>query len=309
MRSLWIVGLGYWANILVPKIEKVFQDYNLEFVDIDTTLKIPGSHHFSKKIFDFKSFIQKAHADDICFVLTPPITHFEIIKFVLEKKLHTWSEKPLCMDLSQAKQLVDMAMKNNVCLFVDDTFLYDSNIQKLKNLLEKEKIVSITSYRHGWGRVLKDGGILWDLLPHDLSILTFIGQKLEYLEINSNWGNFQNFNLNEKLELQLFGKTASGVSIQISLSYVEKNKVRNLRIQTEKNYYFYKSLGNQSELIVSDLKIPPIQNIVSDKLIGVSKTEPLLNALKNFKVLIGNKSLQPTLFDHLRNINLIKNLF
>ena len=126
-NTVWIFGLGYWANILIAKINEQFK--NSPIYVIDPNIKTREVSKF--KLFNFsdlETFKEKSKRGDFVFIFTPPSTHFQIAKVALDQMCHVWVEKPLCLEFNQAQELKEEALNNNLTLFIDNTFIYDDSI-------------------------------------------------------------------------------------------------------------------------------------------------------------------------------------
>jgi predicted dehydrogenase len=111
---------------------------------------------------------------DAVAVATPTRNHFALAKSALERGLHTFVEKPLATSTEECQMLIDLADANNLILFVGHVFLYSAPVAKLRELVhsgELGDICYISSTRLNLGPVRTDVNALWDLAPHDLSIM------------------------------------------------------------------------------------------------------------------------------------------
>ncbi|KAA3658948.1 MAG: gfo/Idh/MocA family oxidoreductase [Calditrichaeota bacterium] len=181
MVRLGIVGLGYWG----PNFERTFtnlQDSKIMAVcDLNEDRlryaegKIPGV--FATQSVD--DMLDKNSIDAVI-ISTPTKTHFEIAKKVLEAGLHVFVEKPLATSTQECQLLVDLAEKQRKILFVGHLFLYNTAVKKMKELVtsgDLGNICYINSQRLNLGPIRQDVNALWDLAPHDISIiLDFIGR-------------------------------------------------------------------------------------------------------------------------------------
>ena len=185
-NTIWIFGFGYWAKILITKINEQFKNSPIYIIDPNIKgLKTREISKFKSLNFrDIQIFKEKSKRGDLVFIFTPPATHFQIAKVALAQMCHVWVEKPLCLEFSQAQELKEDALINNLTLFIDNTFIYDDSVVKLKNLLEaRNEIISLNITRTAWGKLLKTHGVIWDLLPHDLSIINYLLGEIESHEV------------------------------------------------------------------------------------------------------------------------------
>ena len=122
---------------------------------------------------DYKKFLENSTID-AAIIATSAETHFEIAKDVLQNGKHCFIEKPITLDIDDAKELVDLAKEKNLTLMVGHLLLYHSAIEYLKKLVDKKSIgdvLYIYSQRVNLGKVRSNENALWSFAPHDISIM------------------------------------------------------------------------------------------------------------------------------------------
>jgi predicted dehydrogenase len=110
-------------------------------------------------------------------VATPVSSHYAIAKAALEAGKHCFVEKPLTQTSAQAQELIDIAAKKGVHLFVDYTFLFTGAVQKMRDIVTKGELGDLLyfdSVRINLGLFQHDVNVIWDLAPHDLSIMDYL---------------------------------------------------------------------------------------------------------------------------------------
>ena len=120
---------------------------------------------------DLKSSLEKA---DLAVIATPVSTHFELASQAILSGCHVLVEKPMTATVEEALKLVDLAAKKNVQLMVDHTFLFNPAVQKMKEVVDRGdlgKALYFDSVRVNLGLYQNDVNVVWDLAPHDLSIM------------------------------------------------------------------------------------------------------------------------------------------
>src|SRR5205823_3674654 len=120
---------------------------------------------------------------DAVAVITPVWTHFELAKKALENGKHVFVEKPFTSDSAQAEELIKLAERKGLCIMVDHTFLFTGAVRKIRQLVDQNALGSLYYYdslRVNLGLFQHDVNVIWDLAPHDLSIMDHvIKQKAE----------------------------------------------------------------------------------------------------------------------------------
>jgi predicted dehydrogenase len=117
---------------------------------------------------------------DAIAVVTPVWTHYELAKAALQNGKHVFVEKPFTSNADQAKELIDLAARKNLKIMVDHTFLFTGAVTKIKQLLQDGalgKLYYYDSTRVNLGLFQHDVNVVWDLAPHDLSIIDYLIQK------------------------------------------------------------------------------------------------------------------------------------
>ena len=110
-------------------------------------------------------------------VITPVWTHFELAKAALENGKHVFVEKPFTSTAAQAEELIELADKKNLKIMVDHTFLFTGAVRKIRQLIDDGtlgKLYYYDSMRVNLGLFQHDVNVIWDLAPHDLSIMDYL---------------------------------------------------------------------------------------------------------------------------------------
>jgi predicted dehydrogenase len=122
---------------------------------------------------------------DAVAIITPVWTHFELAKIALENGKHIFVEKPFTSSVAQAEQLINLAEQKHLKIMVDHTFLFTGAVKKIKQLVQEGSLGKLYYYdstRVNLGLFQHDVNVIWDLAPHDLSIMDYVlSQKPEAL--------------------------------------------------------------------------------------------------------------------------------
>src|SRR5262249_40782660 len=120
---------------------------------------------------------------DVVAVVTPVWTHYELAKKALENGKHVFVEKPFTFSVAHAEELIELADRKNLKIMVDHTFLFTGPLRKIKGLVDRKELGELYYYeslRVNLGLFQHDVNVIWDLAPHDLSIMDYvIGAKPE----------------------------------------------------------------------------------------------------------------------------------
>jgi len=171
--KIGVIGLGYWGpnllrNLLhMPDVEVIGCDEDRKRIDI-IKRNFPNAEYTTSC-----DFIDDPDVRAIV-IATPVKSHYELAKLALEKDKDVFVEKPLTVSYSEAEDIVNLAEENNKILMVGHTFMFNPAVLKIKEIIESGEvgeIYYITSTRVNLGIHRKDANVIWDLAPHDFSII------------------------------------------------------------------------------------------------------------------------------------------
>jgi predicted dehydrogenase len=180
-RSIAVIGCGYWG----PKLVRNFHAselWDLRYVcdrDPSQLARIKAEYPSVEVLEDYRELLERDRLDAVA-IATPVFTHYEIAKFFLWAGVHTWVEKPLTSTRAQAEELIELAEESGALLHVDHTFVYTPAVRKMKQLIDEGVIGDFyyfDSVRVNLGLFQHDVNVLWDLAPHDVSILKYLIDK------------------------------------------------------------------------------------------------------------------------------------
>lgn len=182
--KIGIIGLGYWGVNLVRNFANL-KDTELKMV-VDSR---PERKEALDKLCPAAIFSDTADEllndpeIDAVVIATPVFTHYELAKRSLEMNKHVLIEKPMTSSTKQAEELIEIAQRKKKVLMVDHTFLYTGSVMKMKSLImngDIGKVKYFDSTRINLGLFQPDINVLWDLAPHDISILNYLIEERPY---------------------------------------------------------------------------------------------------------------------------------
>ncbi|MBL0315160.1 MAG: Gfo/Idh/MocA family oxidoreductase [Flavobacteriales bacterium] len=178
MINCAIIGYGYWGPNLVRNFSatpnatvKLVADLRQERLNL-----VKKNYPTVEVTTDIDS-IWSDNSIDAVIIATPVFTHFELAQKALNSGKHVLLEKPMTDTVAHALELIDLANAKGKVLMVDHTFLYTSSVQKMKSLIDNGdigKVKYFDSTRINLGLIQQDVNVLWDLAPHDISILDYL---------------------------------------------------------------------------------------------------------------------------------------
>ena len=247
-----VIGLGYWGPNLVrnfsalPDVEKVLAcDQRTERLQ------------FIKNKFPAVELTNNADDvingnSDIVVIATPVYTHYNLAKRCLEAGKHIWVEKPFTATTTEAESLIEIAEKRNLKIFVDHTFIYTGAVRKMKELVDKGelgKILYFDSERINLGLFQRDVNVVWDLAPHDLSIMNYVLGNHKIEAVCSN--GIANFNGKENIaHLSIYFE--DNCFAHFHVNWTSPVKIRRMIVGGDKKMLVFDDMENFEKIKVYD---------------------------------------------------------
>jgi predicted dehydrogenase len=178
MVNIGVIGYGYWGPNLVRNFSGQVNGKVLMVADgrIDRLDLIRKTYPNIHAVSSAEELINNPKVDAVV-IATAVSSHYSLAKQALLNGKHVLIEKPMTSSSKEAEELINLATQKNLVLMVDHTFLYTGAVQKIKELLVNDSIGKpryFDSSRINLGLFQPDINVLWDLAPHDISILAFL---------------------------------------------------------------------------------------------------------------------------------------
>lgn len=179
--SIGVIGCGYWGPNLLRNFAEN-EAAQLRWIcdlDEDRLASMSRRYPMAQTTSDYHKLIEDPELEAVA-VVTPVATHYPIAKQCLLAGKHVLMEKPLTATVPEAEELIDLAERNGLKLMVDHTFIYTGAVRKMKEIVgsgELGDLLYFDSVRINLGLFQRDINVLWDLAPHDLSIMDFLIER------------------------------------------------------------------------------------------------------------------------------------
>jgi predicted dehydrogenase len=179
--TVGVIGCGYWGPNLIRNFAENQSAELLWICDADTRRleKIARRYPSARSTTDWRELIRDARLDAIV-VATPVATHYQFARAALEAGKHVLVEKPFTASGREAERLIALAERQRLALMVDHTFVYTGAVRRIKEMVAAGEIGDLLyfdSVRINLGLFQHDVNVVWDLAPHDLSIMDFIVEE------------------------------------------------------------------------------------------------------------------------------------
>jgi predicted dehydrogenase len=176
-----VIGYGYWGPNLVRNLMETEGAEVVQCADKRQDRRVLAQRRYpGLKVTDDSRAILDDPAIDAVVIATPVSTHHQLAKRALEQGKHVLVEKPMTRSAAEAEELIELAENNSLVLMVDHTFIYTGSVRRMKELLDTGELGELyyfDSVRVNLGVIQNDIDVVWDLAPHDLSILTYLIPK------------------------------------------------------------------------------------------------------------------------------------
>jgi len=178
LTNIGVIGLGYWGPNLLRNFAENEAAQLRWICDLDEKRLGSMSRRYpmAQTTTDYRAVVDDPTVEAVA-VVTPVATHFQIAKELLRAGKHVLLEKPLAATVREAEELIDVAEQNQRTLMVDHTFVYTGAVRKMKEIVssgELGELLYFDSVRINLGLFQRDINVLWDLAPHDLSIMDYL---------------------------------------------------------------------------------------------------------------------------------------
>lgn len=248
-----IVGAGYWGPNLIRNFVSLDNCTVEQVCDLkdENICRIQNSYPSIKCTSSFDEMLDNKDISAIV-IATPISKHFEHAKKVLRAGKHVLVEKPLATTTIEAQELIDLSVKQQKILMVGHTFEYNSAVIKIKEYIKQGglgDIYYIYSQRLNLGIVRQDCNTLWNLAPHDISIILYLLEE-EPVSISASGASY----LQESIEdiAFVYLMFASGKSAQIHVSWLSPDKIRQLVVVGSKKMLVYDDTSLDAKIKLYD---------------------------------------------------------
>lgn len=178
MIRIGVIGYGYWGPNIVRNFNGVNGAKVTAVCDLseDMCQRVAKAYPGMEVTSDPNRILTSPDIDAVA-VITPVFTHFDLAKKALENGKHVFVEKPFTSTVAQAEELNEIADRKKLSIMVDHTFIFTGAVRKIKQMVEEGLLGDLyyfDSTRVNLGLFQHDVNVVWDLAPHDFSIMDFI---------------------------------------------------------------------------------------------------------------------------------------
>jgi predicted dehydrogenase len=178
MIRVGVIGYGYWGPNIVRNFNSNEESEVFSICDINQEARKRAKRAYPdiEVTSDCDEIISSPMIDAVA-IVTQVSTHYEFARRALENGKHVFVEKPLTSSVAQAEELIELAERKNLKIMVDHTFLFTGAVRKIKQLIDEGTLGNLYYYdsvRVNLGLFQHDVNVIWDLAPHDFSIMNYL---------------------------------------------------------------------------------------------------------------------------------------
>lgn len=259
MISVAVIGAGYWATNMLRVINESPNTRLIHVADLSESAlaNVKSRYPGVNTTTDVESIFNDSEVEAI-YIATPPATHYELAKKALRSGKHVLVEKPITTVSTEAGDLIELAALHGRTLMTGHTFLYSPPVMKVKELIDNGTVGDvfyIDAHRVNLGKY-QDSGVMWDLAPHDLSIIMhWLGEAP--ISVSATGRSFVSSGREDVVFLSF--DFPSGAVAQIHVSWLSPVKLRRTTLSGSKNMVVYDDTAGPEAVKVYDHGVDRIE--------------------------------------------------
>lgn len=254
MLRIGVIGYGYWGPNIVRNFNSASGAEVVMVSDMNTQIlknKVNKLYPNIQTTTDDNELIANPDVDAVA-IVTPVFTHFQIAKKALEAGKSIFVEKPFTYTAAEAEQLVNLAEKKKLKIMVDHTFLYTGAVRKIRQLIDDGilgHLYYFDSMRVNLGLFQHDVNVVWDLAPHDISIMDYVIGEQPQAVVATGAGHFGR-GLEDIAYLTFYYD--HNIIAHINVNWLSPVKVRTTLIGGEKKMLVWNDLDPDEKIKIYD---------------------------------------------------------
>jgi predicted dehydrogenase len=234
-----VIGYGYWGPQLTRNLDRLPIGEAAYIADLSedrrqiARLEFPSAH-----ITPDAAEVLGSDVDAVV-IATPIHTHYQLARLALERGKHVFVEKPLTASSAQARELIKESARRGLVLMVGHTFMYNPAVEELRRLVQSGalgQLYYIDAVRVNLGLFQRDINVMWDLAPHDLSILGYI-LGMQPQRVSAHGNAYVRDTIHDVVYLTL--EYPDGLLAHIHVSWLNPSKVRRFTVVGDRQMVVY----------------------------------------------------------------------
>ena len=252
MVRVGVIGCGYWGSKHVRILQQIPGVSAVVAVDPRPERRAELGQ-FANRLTAFADMESALAHVDAVIVAAPPRDHARLALLALEAGKHVLVEKPMTTSSASARRLIERAAASNLTLMAGHTFQYNGAVRKLREVIESGElgeIYYIDTARLNLGIYQTDVNVVWDLAPHDVSIINYLLRSTP-TSVEA-WGSNHAHFCHEDVAYLRFTYAERSVRAQVHVSWLDPCKVRRVTVVGSRKMAVYNDLTDAMRLLIYD---------------------------------------------------------
>jgi len=253
------IGVGYWGpnllrNLVANKSVNVKRVVDLSSERRDYVCGLYPAVSVTDKV---EEVFSDPHIQAVV-IATPVATHFELAIQGIEAGKHVFVEKPMATSEEEVEKIGALAGKKNLVAMVGHTFLYNSAVRYVKKLIDSGELGNIRyiySQRVNLGRIRSDVDALWNLAPHDISIIQYWLDEPTPISVTKSGMAFMQDGVEDVVFMNIV--YPNNVMANIHVSWLDPHKIRQMTVVGSKKMVIYDDIA-ENKIAIYDKGIDPM---------------------------------------------------
>jgi len=253
------IGVGYWGPNLLRNLMVNPQLMVKAVADLveDRRTFVKTNYPTVTVESDPDAIIEDPDVDAVV-IATPVSTHYDLVMRCVESGKHVLVEKPMATQVSQIEDIARVANNTNLVAMVGHTFLFNQAVRYIKDLIDRGELGDIRyiySQRVNLGRIRNDVDAMWNLAPHDVSIIQYWLGDIEPTSIHRVGMDYVQKGINDVVFLNVI--YPNDVMAHIHVSWLDPHKVRKITVVGSRKMVVYDDMA-ENKIAIFDKGIDPL---------------------------------------------------
>ena len=253
------IGVGYWGPNLLRNLMVNPQLIVKAVADLEEDRRVFVKTNYPTVTVerDPEAIIEDPDVDAVV-IATPVSTHYDLAMRCVESGKHVLVEKPMATQVSQIEDIARVANNNNLVAMVGHTFLFNQAVRYVKDLIDRGELGDIRyiySQRVNLGRIRNDVDAMWNLAPHDVSIIQYWLGDIEPTSIHRVGMDYVQKGINDVVFLNVI--YPNDVMAHIHVSWLDPHKMRKITVVGSRKMVVYDDMA-ENKIAIFDKGIDPL---------------------------------------------------
>jgi UDP-2-acetamido-3-amino-2,3-dideoxy-glucuronate N-acetyltransferase len=300
MSNVALIGGGYWGKNLARNFLRLGALHTICDANQQTLDSYDAAYADVSKVISYDAVLQDSSIDKVV-IATPAATHYPLAKRAIEAGKHVYVEKPLCLSITEGRELIDLAQSKQRTLMVGHLLQYHPCVIKLREMVkagELGRLYYITSNRLNLGKIRSEENALWSFAPHDISVILGLAGQLP-TSVQCSGEHYLTQGVADTTLTQMV--FAGGLRAHVFVSWLNPFKEQKLTVVGSNGMVVFDDTKPWAEKLVVyrdyltwESGQVPVAKKLSGSVVEVAEQEPLLNECQHFLDCCSTKQVPTT---------------